>query len=100
MRAIRPIPGIELPKRLVEAEGGGGGAVLVEDAEVEGTGTTLAGGTELFEEPKTGMKVFGAARGVDVGSDTDFEGGLGKIEECEEEGVEGDSRVLKLTRFA
>lgn len=73
--------------------------VAIVDAEVDGMGRTFEGEMEPFD-PKAGSRVFDAERGVETGRETDFDGGLGKIEEWEEDGVEGDSRVLKLTRFA
>jgi hypothetical protein len=81
-----------LPKRLEVDEDEGIAVEVVEEG-----GRTLVGEMEPFEA-KAGRSAV-CASGVDTGRATDFGGGLGKIIEWEEEGVEGDSRVLKLTRF-
>lgn len=90
VRAIRP-PGIALPNKL-EVE------MFAAGVEVGGMGRAIEGETEPAEE-KAGRRAF-CPSGVETGRVTGLAGGLGSAKECEEEGVEGDSRVLNETRLA
>lgn len=62
-----------------------------------GIGRAIEGETEPAEV-NAGRRAF-CPSGVETGRVTDFAGGLGSAKECEDVGVEGDSRVLNETRL-